>query len=82
MHHFGVECAILHGGIERWEYEGRPMASDTTSPPIAATPMSLAVDWEKARARSAARPAGQAKFLSTDDGVVAGYLSAVTNHDT
>lgn len=30
MHHFGVDCAILHGGIERWKAEGRPMSSGET----------------------------------------------------
>lgn len=24
LHHPGVDCAILHGGLERWEAEERP----------------------------------------------------------
>jgi thiosulfate/3-mercaptopyruvate sulfurtransferase len=53
MHHFGVECSILHGGIERWEAEGRPMTSDASAPPATAAPVILNSEWEQARATSA-----------------------------
>ncbi len=33
MHHGGVDCAILNGGIERWEEEGRPMTDQATPSP-------------------------------------------------
>ena len=50
MHHFGVDCAVLHGGIEQWESEGRPLTSDdvSTSPP--AVDVELAPDWSRGRA--------------------------------
>ena len=28
MHHFGVDCAILRGGVEKWVAEGRPLTTD------------------------------------------------------
>ncbi len=28
MHHFGVQCAILNGALEKWIAEGRPVTSD------------------------------------------------------
>jgi thiosulfate/3-mercaptopyruvate sulfurtransferase len=54
MHHFGVDCAILLGGIEQWEAEGRPMTSSTSggtsdvSPPI--DDLDLNPAWRRARA--------------------------------
>lgn len=33
MHHFGVQCAILNGGWEKWAAEGRPVSTDTPSYP-------------------------------------------------
>ncbi len=45
----GVDAAILHGGIERWEAEGRPLATDRTAIPEAA-PFVVAEGWERARA--------------------------------
>lgn len=48
MHHMGVDCAILRGGLEKWEAEGRPLtAATTTVSPAAFTP---ATGWEAARA--------------------------------
>jgi thiosulfate/3-mercaptopyruvate sulfurtransferase len=32
MHHFGVRCSILEGGIEKWEAEGRPLTTDIAKP--------------------------------------------------
>ena len=32
MHHFGVHCSILEGGIEQWEAEDREMTTDVTMP--------------------------------------------------
>ncbi len=34
LHHSGVDCAILEGGVERWRAEGRP----TESGPVSVTP--------------------------------------------
>lgn len=36
LHHSGVECSILLGGIERWEAEGRPMTAEPSEVPDAA----------------------------------------------
>lgn len=30
LHHFGVDCAILEGGIERWVAEDRPISTEET----------------------------------------------------
>jgi thiosulfate/3-mercaptopyruvate sulfurtransferase len=30
LHHFGVDCAILEGGIERWVSEDRPISTEDT----------------------------------------------------
>lgn len=51
MHHFGVDCAILRGGIEQWEAEGRPLVSGNPSavPPPTAE-LALAQDWGRGRA--------------------------------
>ncbi len=49
MHHMGVECAILHGGIEAWEAQGRPLVTDTVECPPA-EPISVATGWQRARA--------------------------------
>ena len=49
LHHSGVDCAILHGGIERWVDEGRPMTGEP-SPVADAEPFGVATDWEAARA--------------------------------
>jgi thiosulfate/3-mercaptopyruvate sulfurtransferase len=49
MHHYGIECSILHGGIEGWEAEQRPMTTDVTVVPVSGPP-SLATDWAQARA--------------------------------
>ncbi len=51
MHHFGVDCSILRGGIEQWEAEGRPLTSDGGSvslPAVGRFP--LAPDWDRGRA--------------------------------
>jgi thiosulfate/3-mercaptopyruvate sulfurtransferase len=51
MHHFGIDCAILHGGFEQWEAEGRPLTADVgpdgSEPSTALRP---APDWERGRA--------------------------------
>jgi thiosulfate/3-mercaptopyruvate sulfurtransferase len=54
MHHFGVDCAILRGGIEQWDAEGRPLTShagSAASPP--AVELELAEDWSRGRASRA-----------------------------
>lgn len=51
MHHYGVDCAILHGGVERWGAEGRPLSSgDAPAPPAPSAPLVAAAGWEHARA--------------------------------
>jgi len=49
LHHAGVDCAILLGGIEKWEAEGRPLTADpTTVGPVEA--FSVSADWRRGRA--------------------------------
>ena len=51
MHHFGVDCAILLGGVERWDAEGRPMTSEAGS--VVAAParaVELDAGWARGRA--------------------------------
>lgn len=49
LHHYGVDCAILQGGIEQWKAEGRELtAAPTVVPPAA--PFVPATGWESARA--------------------------------
>jgi thiosulfate/3-mercaptopyruvate sulfurtransferase len=52
MHHMGVDCAILSGGIEAWEAEGRPLVVDPVEIPQAA-PVQVASGWQRARATRA-----------------------------
>lgn len=52
LHHAGVNCAILLGGLEKWESEGRPLTSELASPaPVGAFPVSA--DWRQGRAEVA-----------------------------
>jgi len=52
MHHMGVDCSILHGGIEQWESEGRPLTAATNS--VQATPPFVVREgWELGRASQA-----------------------------
>ncbi len=37
LHQSGVDCAILWGGIERWEAEGRPLTDEPSSVPLTAS---------------------------------------------
>jgi thiosulfate/3-mercaptopyruvate sulfurtransferase len=50
MHHFGVDCAILRGGIEQWAAEGRPLTADPESGSPVAAELPLAPDWDRGRA--------------------------------
>ena len=49
LHHSGVDCVILVGGLERWEAERRPLTADQSVVPdvVAFVP---ATGWESARA--------------------------------
>lgn len=51
MHHFGVDVAVLVGGIEQWEAEGRPMASGS-APSVGRPSAAVAIDpqWSRGRA--------------------------------
>ncbi|MGY9074390.1 MAG: sulfurtransferase [Acidimicrobiales bacterium] len=52
LHHSGVDCAILQGGVERWEAEGRPLTADAS--PVPQAPAFVpATGWEAARATKA-----------------------------
>lgn len=51
LHHFGVDCAVLHGGLERWEAEGRPLiVDDTARRTTTGAPLKAAAGWQRARA--------------------------------
>jgi thiosulfate/3-mercaptopyruvate sulfurtransferase len=51
MHHFGVDCAILRGGIESWEAERRPLTTAIDADRVGAGgELRLSPDWERARA--------------------------------
>jgi thiosulfate/3-mercaptopyruvate sulfurtransferase len=51
MHHFGVTCAILEGGIEQWEAEQRPLATGTDAEAIVSgREPRLSPDWARGRA--------------------------------
>lgn len=50
IRHFGVDCAILHGGIEQWEGEGRPLSSEVESVSPPQVELQLARDWARGRA--------------------------------
>ena len=54
MHHYGVDCAILLGGLEQWIDEGRPVVSERT-PPRAAPDVAVRLDpdWDRGRALQA-----------------------------
>lgn len=49
LHHSGVDCAILQGGIEQWEAEGRSLTSEPSAIPEAA-PFTPSSGWQSARA--------------------------------
>lgn len=49
MHHYGIECSILQGGLEKWEAENRPLTSEPTDIPTVPAPV-LSTDWERGRA--------------------------------
>lgn len=50
MHHMGVDCAILHGGIEQWEAEGRPLTDVASSGRDSGGSFQVKPGWEAARA--------------------------------
>lgn len=52
MHHMGVDCAILQGGIEHWENEGRPLTTEPSPVPMA-PPFVVVEGWQTARATKA-----------------------------
>ncbi len=52
MHHMGVDCAILQGGLEAWEAEGRSLSTEAAPIPTAA-PFVVKSGWERARADKA-----------------------------
>jgi thiosulfate/3-mercaptopyruvate sulfurtransferase len=51
MHHFGVDCAILLGGLEKWQAEGRPMTTEPSTVPEV-EPIVVDAQWPSARATS------------------------------
>ena len=44
LHHFGVDCAILWGGIERWEAEDRPLTDEPSTIRVPAQPVQLSAE--------------------------------------
>jgi thiosulfate/3-mercaptopyruvate sulfurtransferase len=48
LHHAGVDVAVLWGGIEQWEAEGRPLTTD--EPDITPGAFRVRTGWEGARA--------------------------------
>ena len=80
MHHMGVDAAILRGGIEAWEDDGRPLVTDV--PEIEPTTFEVEPGWEAGRADRAdvlaAVTEGSACVIdslpaSSFDGTDAGY---------
>jgi len=49
MHHMGVDVAVLDGGLERWEAEGRPMTTEGTPVPDV-SPFIVDDGWARGRA--------------------------------
>lgn len=49
LHHSGVDCAILEGGLERWEAEGRSLTNSVSGVPDV-EPFVPSAGWEAARA--------------------------------
>ena len=52
LHHAGVDCAILQGGLEKWEREGRPLTAESTARAAVGT-FEVSTDWRKGRAEAA-----------------------------
>ena len=48
LHHVGVRCSILLGGMERWQAEGRPVTAEPTV--VAPATFTVAPGWERGRA--------------------------------
>ncbi len=46
LHHFGVHCAILDGGIERWQEEGRSLVT-VAAEPRSVSPFHAAPDYKR-----------------------------------
>lgn len=72
MHHMGVDCAILRGGLEKWKSEGRPL---TTGPAASATANDQADGPAPARFSAVD---GRAAARATKDDVVAALASGAT----
>lgn len=53
MHFGGVDVAILHGGIERWEAEDRTLVTGETAITAAPEPIIVPTGWERGRATAA-----------------------------
>ena len=45
MHHFGINCAMLDGGWQKWAAEGRPVATAASTYP--ATTFKAGASWRK-----------------------------------
>ena len=64
LHHSGVDCVILEGGVERWASQGRPLESGAVSVPVGSF---VGVDR---RADAIADQADVLEALATDDACV------------
>lgn len=49
LHHAGVDVAILQGGLEKWESEGRLLTGEATRLPVA-DPVEVPAQWRSGRA--------------------------------
>lgn len=52
LHHAGVDCAILVGGLEKWESEERALTAEPTELPSAEV-FPVSADWQAGRAEVA-----------------------------
>jgi len=52
LHHVGVRCSILLGGMEHWQAEGRPVTAGATV--VEPATFTVAPGWERGRADRAA----------------------------
>lgn len=50
MHHFGVDCAILQGGLEKWQAEGRPLTNKRSTVATEVLPFTVVDGRDRARA--------------------------------
>lgn len=75
LHHAGLDVAILHGGLERWEAEGRPLDTGPAAPVAIGD---VSIDRDRATAGLAARARVDDVLAALADGCVVDALSAAS----